>query len=216
MSENRNHYYSPEYMRPERLQAYIDQVRTIRSFTDPDDKILEIGIGNGYLSNVLKNYYCYSVTTLDVNQDLQPDLCADITASDFRLAEKYDIGLCFEVLEHLNWQDLSLAISNLTRHIRKFLLVSVPDTNFFVQSKLNVLWLKLTPLNLTLTIPRFLNNKQTIGKGHQWEIGIYQGDDRVTHRKLISDIFGSTNVVSDYRGREFPGHHFFIIKGQAK
>jgi len=215
MQEKKDHYFSAEYMRPERLQAYIDQIRTINLFVSPKDEILEIGVGNGYLANILKNHYHYSVTTLDFNEELRPDLLMDITQEDFNLKKKYDVGLCFEVLEHISWPKLPQAISNLAGSVRKNLIISVPDANFFVQMKLIMLWLKLTPLNLTITIPRFFNNKKTIGFGHEWEIGIRRQKSRTTASILISDVIKRENLITHYRGREFPGHHFFVIKGLA-
>lgn len=202
-------------MRPERLQAYIDQIRTINSFVSPKDEILEIGVGNGYLAYILRNYYGYSVTTLDFNKELDPDLVMDITQEDFDLKKTYDVALCFEVLEHISWGKLTQVLSNLTNSVKKYLIISVPDANFFIQMKLNLLWLKLTPLNFTITIPRIIRNKKTIGFGHEWEIGNYYQKRRITDRIFISEIIKKEKLIKHYRGREFPGHHFFVIKRMA-
>ncbi len=215
MIEKREHYYNRQYMRRERLLAYVDQISSITRYADNEDTILEIGKGNGYLSHFLTTYLNHPVTTVDISPELEPHICADITSPDFELKHIYDIGLCFEVLEHLPWEEISPATQNLRRYVKKYAILSVPDTNFFIQPRLTVLGLRYRPFSSTLSIPRWFRNKKTFGKNHLWEIGIYNGESRITPRKLIREVFGEESLIEHFRGREFPGHHFFVLKGMG-
>jgi SAM-dependent methyltransferase len=212
MSE-KEHYFDPKYMRRERLLAYIDQISAILKYTQRTDSILEVGKGNGYLSHFISVYLKMELKSLDISPELQPDYCGDISHKDLSLPDKFDIGLCFEVLEHIPLARVPVAVANLKNHVRKYIIFSVPDTNFFIQMKMNILWLLYTPLSLTFSVARLMANRKTLGLGHQWEIGIRQGNQRVTKNRLLKHVLHDFEVLEDFRGREFPGHHFFIIRG---
>ncbi len=213
--EEKQHYFNQTYMRRERLQAYIDQIDAVNRFGTDSRTFLEIGKGNGYLSHVLTSYYSRTVKTVDIDPALKPDYLLDISSPEFSLPETFDIALCFEVLEHVPWDSLPLAVDNMLRYVRNYLIVSVPDANFFAQAKMNLFWLLFTPLSFTISIPRFMKNRTTLGSDHQWEIGIQKAGKPVRKQDLIRDIFGEKNLADDYRGREFAGHHFFILRGKA-
>jgi 2-polyprenyl-3-methyl-5-hydroxy-6-metoxy-1,4-benzoquinol methylase len=212
----KNHYFNREYMRSERLLSYIDQLAVLSKFSIHSDTILEVGKGNGYLSHFIQTYFDQTVKTVDIVSDLTPDFCADISSSEFALPEIFDIGICFEVMEHIEWERLDIVVANLRKYVKKYLIISVPDANFFLQFKINRFLFKYIPLNLTVSIPRFLKNKSTIVNSHFWEIGIYNSKRRITDKILISEVLGIGNVLSHYRGRHFPGHHFFVLKGNAR
>ena len=203
-------------MRSERLLSYIDQFAVLSKLSTSPDTILEVGKGNGYFSHFVQTYFNQTVNTVDIVPELKPDFCADISSREFALAKTFDIGVCFEVMEHIEWDRLNIVVENLRKHIKKYLIISVPDANFFLQFKVNRLFLKYIPLNFTLSIPRFIRNKNTIVDSHCWEIGIYHSQRRITSEILINEVFQFENVLSHHRGRYFPGHHFFVLKGAAK
>jgi hypothetical protein len=212
----KNHYFNREYMRSERLLSYIDQLTVLSKFSIHSDTILEVGKGNGYFSHFIQTYFNQTVRTVDIVPELKPDYCVDISSKEFILPTTFDIGVCFEVMEHIEWERLGIVVDNLRKYVKKYLIISVPDANFFLQFKINRLLFKYIPLNLTVSIPRFLKNRSTIVNSHFWEIGIYHSNRRITNKILISEVLGIENVLSHYRGRHFPGHHFFVLKGNAR
>jgi len=212
----KNHYFNREYMRSERLLSYIDQLAVLSKFSIHSDTILEVGKGNGYFSHFIQTYFNQTVRTVDIVPELKPDYCVDISSKEFILPTTFDIGVCFEVMEHIEWERLGIVVDNLRKYVKKYLIISVPDANFFLQFKINRLLFKYIPLNLTVSIPRFLKNRSTIVNSHFWEIGIYHSNRRITNKILISEVLGIENVLSHYRGRHFPGHHFFVLKGNAR
>lgn len=211
----KDHYFNREYMRSERLLSYIDQLAVLSKFSIPSDTILEVGKGNGYFSHFVQTYFNQTVKTVDIVPELKPDFCVDISSSEFTLPMTFDIGVCFEVMEHIKWDQLNIVVENLRKYVRKYLIISVPDANFFFQFKLNRLFLKYIPLNLTFSIPRFIRNKKPVVDSHFWEIGINHSQRKITSKFLIDEVFGGENVLSHHRGRHFPGHHFFVLKGSA-
>ena len=212
----KNHYFNREYMRSERLLSYIDQLAVLSKFSIHSDTILEVGKGNGYFSHFIQTYFNQTVRTVDIVPELKPDYCVDISSKEFILPTTFDIGVCFEVMEHIEWERLGIVVDNLRKYVKKYLIISVPDANFFLQFNINRFLFKYIPLNLTVSIPRFLKNRSTIVNSHFWEIGIYHSNRRITNKILISEVLGIENVLSHYRGRHFPGHHFFVLKGNAR
>jgi 2-polyprenyl-3-methyl-5-hydroxy-6-metoxy-1,4-benzoquinol methylase len=213
---SKEHYCNREYMRPERLLSYIDQLAIISKLSEPSDKILEVGKGNGYLSHYVSIYFNQSVKTVDIVSDLNPDFCVDISSREFSLPEIFDNGICFEVIEHIEWEKLSTVVENLRKYVRKYLIISIPEANFILQFKIKRLFFKYIPLNLTLSILRFLRNKKSILTGHFWEIRIFCSKRKITGNILINEIFGTQNIRSHYRERYFPGHHFIVLEESAR
>lgn len=214
--DRKEHYWDEQYLQPGRLLAYLDQISLLRRFSQPYQEILEVGKGNGYFSDFVQNYLKRSIYTVDILPELNPDFCQDIGNIQFELPRTFDVGVCFEVLEHLSWERLKNAVHNLQKYVLRNILISVPDTNFFLQLNLNRLFWKYIRLNFTFSVPRLINNKSPIGKSHVWEIGIFHQNRRISANILIKEVFGISNVVWHGRGRYFPGHHFFVLKGAAK
>jgi len=209
-------YLGDDYMRRERLLAYVDQITVTRDWSLPSDTILEIGKGNGYFSDFMKRYLGRPIITLDYDQSLNPDIVANIVSSDFLLPQKFEVATCFEVLEHIPFEKLPRIIENILTYIRKVMIISVPNTNFFIQLRLNYLFLRYAPYCLTLSFTRFFKYEKTLGKGHYWEIGMKTRKIRITPKIVIEEVFGGRqNVICYFRGREFPGYHYFILKGRG-
>jgi hypothetical protein len=88
------------------------------------DRLLEIGIGNGSLTDALRRRRL-NVVTADFDQALRPDVVADVRALPFE-DDSFAGVLAFEVLEHLPWDDLPKALSEL-RRVAPWSVVSVPN-----------------------------------------------------------------------------------------
>jgi 2-polyprenyl-3-methyl-5-hydroxy-6-metoxy-1,4-benzoquinol methylase len=86
------------------------------------DNILEIGIGNGLLGKYLRDQG-YRVTTLDHDPRLEPDIAASVLDLPLK-DESFDVVACFEVLEHLPFEAVPQALSELRRVSRQSVLIS--------------------------------------------------------------------------------------------
>lgn len=78
----------------------------------PRSKVLCIGAAGGITSRIQEYAIAcnWQIITVDINQDLNPNLCIDICKDPIGLSE-YDAVLCYEVLEHL--YSPNAAISNI-------------------------------------------------------------------------------------------------------
>ncbi|MHA1834506.1 MAG: class I SAM-dependent methyltransferase, partial [Candidatus Baldrarchaeia archaeon] len=86
-----NHYFVLSYDSKERFISYWHQINELTQLKP--SSILEIGIGNGLVSNYLKQRG-YNVTTMDIDPRLNPDVAASIDRIPFT-DESFDVVACF-------------------------------------------------------------------------------------------------------------------------
>jgi hypothetical protein len=116
-------YDSWAYNSKERLCSFwhqTDEVRRLQAST-----VVEVGIGNGMVAQWLRDRQV-SVTTVDIDPELNPDICAsvlDLPMDD----DSFDVALCCEVLEHLPFEQVVPALRELGRVARTAVVFSAPD-----------------------------------------------------------------------------------------
>jgi len=71
MKTAREHYFNDSYDTKERFISYLHQINEVISLSPK--KVLEIGIGNGFVSRYLRGKVL-DVTTLDIVQELKPNV----------------------------------------------------------------------------------------------------------------------------------------------
>jgi len=108
------------------------------------DSILDVGCGEGFTLNRLKEHEIgsklegleYSKDAIELGKKTYPDI--KITqGSVYELPYKdnsFDLVLCTEVLEHLDKPEI--ALKELVRVSKKYLVISVPNEPFFMFAQL--------------------------------------------------------------------------------
>lgn len=211
-----------------KLQSYIMQIY-LSLYTNPK-KVLEIGVGEGFVSHVLKKYY--DLKTVDVDQNLNPDIMLDISNLEQfnRFTDnEFDLIIICEVLEHVPFNLFEPILISLKRITKKYVLVSLPNQNHF----LNLILYKrgfdkriFYPINQFLKC--FLYQFNKIGKllcqkhyrikkrplkfnkqnEHYWEIGIGQYSEELIKKKIRNHFI----IEKEIRLRQNTYHHFFLLK----
>lgn len=204
---DKNLYFNPDYLHLGRMAAYSYQFSEIVKLKPKS--ILEIGIGNGLVSFLLKKAG-FSVTTLDFDPSLKPDITASVTNIPCP-NNSFDIVACFEVLEHLPYEDFSKALTEIYRVLGEYAILSMPDCNRSYRFAIQIP--KLGEFRKLMKLPRVKPPKHTFGGEHHWEIG----KDGYPLSRIISDIkrvgFG---VEKTFRLFENPYHRFFKLKRAGK
>jgi len=131
-------YFTPRYCSPKRLASYGHQLQEVSRLKP--ESVLEIGIGNGIVAGLMKS--CgYAVTTLDHDASLGPDVVASVTSVPLE-DDVVDVVLCCEVLEHLPYEQVSMALSEIRRVSSKFAVLSVPDRGRYCRVDVKLPFLK--------------------------------------------------------------------------
>jgi SAM-dependent methyltransferase len=163
-------HYAGKYDNVPRFVSYFCQIELIRKFKP--DNVLEIGIGNKTVVNYLRQAGV-QVTSCDFDEALGPDHVGDIRALPFSNAS-YDVVSACEVIEHIPWDDVDLALSEIHRVSRKYVLMSIPyySAGFELIIKLPLInkIFKTPFIRLYLIIPYFFMPAKFDGQ-HYWEMG---------------------------------------------
>jgi len=200
-------HYAGEYVACARLHSFAHQLRAV--LEQQPARVLEVGIGPGIVTESLRRLGV-EVWTLDVNPQLEPDVCASVT--DIPLEDKcVDATLCCQVLEHLPFEQAQVAWRELSRITRRAMVMSLPDVSRHVE--LTVAAPKLGRRRLTFSPPRLRPRVIDPGRlelmGHHWEIG-YRGYGLRAVRRAIE--YCGWNIRRTWRVPELSWHRFFLLQ----
>lgn len=195
-------HYGSGYDHRRRFVSYwnqIDQVRQARP-----SRLLEIGIGNGFVSRYLREHG-FSTHTVDFDERLRPDTIASVTDLPFE-SGSFDVACCFETLEHLPWDQFVPSLRELSRVASRKVLVSLPDVTPYVRFRLGYQFFR-SLVDLSRDYPALFPKEHEFDGQHYWEIG--------KKGSRLSDVKGAMSsaglvVLSTHRDYEDPFHRFFV------
>jgi ubiquinone/menaquinone biosynthesis C-methylase UbiE len=197
-----DHYYIDSYDSKARFCSYWHQINEIIKLRA--NKILEIGIGNGFVSEYLKKRKL-NVITIDIDQHLQPDIVGNIVKLPFK-SNYFDSLICYEVLEHLPYVNFHDALLEINRVTNKFVTLSLPDINPTLRCFIK--FPKFNEIRICIPIKRFITSIHKNGGDHYWEIG----KKGYSLNKIIADIRSAGfKIEKTYRVFENPYHRFFLL-----
>ena len=198
---------------------------------------MEIGVGNGTVAAVLRARG-FDVTTVDFDPNLNPDITADIRSLPIE-DSSFDTAIAAEILEHLPWNDVGTALSELRRVVRRGAVVSVPNVRkaFAVTASIPHPFHVVRMLLRRRILVRdalwalLLSEGFKGGKGNvrriaeidvrrrRWHPHKFDGEHYWMLGKRGSDVedlvtlIGESGfrIVRDFRVVENPYHHFFVL-----
>lgn len=193
-------YFSPQYCHPGRMASYGYQIR--ETLNCKPKNLLEIGIGNGVVAYVIKNFGV-SVTTLDTNRELKPDIVGSVI--DMPLPDQsFDLVICCEILEHLHYDEFESALAEIHRVTRRFLILSLPDSTRYYRVEFRLPKIRC---KYSRDVPFRKPKKHEFDGEHYWEIGKagYSLD------KICNSIAKTGfSIEKTYRIWENPYHRMFV------
>lgn len=196
-----SHYDFRQYVDKARWASYWHQVDEIVACKP--ETVLEIGGGGGILRSILR---CLGIRaeTADVDPDLLPDHIASVTALPFP-DNSYDLIACFQVLEHLPFEQFTAAASELARVSRRHVILSLPNAAILYS-----IVFRLPKIGFRrIDIPKpFVGLQQHRFNGeHYWELG----KRGFPPERIVSALEqAGLNVVRTFRVPENSYHQFFI------
>jgi len=203
---DRSVYEALVYESGRRLTSYHYQISKIVEGIQPGTRVLNVGMGAGfvkwYLKNRLKLEFDYY--DLDIDGLLQPDFIGSVESIPVE-SSSLDVVLCCQVLEHLTYVSFDGALSEISRVLvpnGKFVL-SLPNGGFYIKVELRLpkfAMKKLMPLSF-MQLRHHPNASQ-----HYWELD-RKGTSVKKVRNKILDYF---NIEHEDRLFDNPYHHFFI------
>lgn len=160
-----NIYFNKSYDSKGRFISYWHQVDEIIKLSP--EKVLEIGIGNGFVSKYLKERGIH-ILTMDIDRRLNPDIVGNITTIPFE-NRSFDLIACYKILEHLPYEKFYKIISEIFCISKSCAILSLPDTN--IVCRLNVQIPKIGEIKkLIPLLPQLRQLLHKFDGQHYWEI----------------------------------------------
>ena len=198
----RSHYEGKAYRSQERWNSYWHQISLVRR-ANPKT-LLEVGVWEGVVAREL-TATGVAVTTIDIAEDLHPDIVGSITSLPFP-DKSFDAVLAAEILEHIQFGDVSQALRELSRVVRHSVIISVPHPGYVFS--LIMKFPLLSRISLFAQIP-FFWQKHCFNGEHYWELGKYGYS--VFHFEKLAEEAGLALVTYEAHADD-PGHRFFYFK----
>ena len=173
-------------------ELYWMQQNFMKDIISIEDEMLEVGVGTGFCSNYLKSKG-YSVTTLDIDENKNPDIAGNIV--DYEFTKEFDYILAYEVLEHIPFKYLKNTLRKLRTNCRKGLFISIPEYYPVVFSlKLKIPKIKL--IEYSFSLPRFIFYRKKLSSHHHWEVNSSQETKLENIIKLFSECgFSQVKII---------------------
>lgn len=197
-------YFSDNYFAFPQMTSFIEQIWLVRELKPAT--VLEIGKGNGFVSNFLKSMGI-SVLTYDINPNLEPDIVGSIDDLEKHFPKHtFDLVLCAEVLEHMPFEEFEKHIRLISK-ICNYFVITLPSSKKMlinVQSFIKIPKIKYKLIGFCLTI-----RSKKIAKEHHWEL-----DSSIkTKYKNVIKIFSMYYDIKKYgRFRFHPYHNYFVLQ----
>ena len=198
---DRSNYDFNKYAFEGRFVSYYWQLKEVLSL-EPQS-VLEVGVGDKVLGSCIKNNTSVSYTSVDVAEDLHPDVVGSVLNLPF-VDKSFDVVCAFEVLEHLPFDQFDRALAELARVARTHVVISLPHFGPMFSFSLKVPFLP----HLRFAHKIQFSKKHIFNGQHYWEIG-KRGYPTSLIRKKLS-VYGE--IMRDFVPFGSPYHHFFVLK----
>ncbi|PIT86239.1 MAG: methyltransferase type 11 [Candidatus Magasanikbacteria bacterium CG10_big_fil_rev_8_21_14_0_10_43_6] len=160
----REHYGRGSYRSQDRWNSYWHQLDLVRSCSP--QSVLEVGIGEGVVARELRTAGIKTIT-LDIAEDLNPDVLGSVTDIPLDTAS-VDLVLAAEIIEHIRFEDVPHALSEIARVCRNDAIISIPHPGYIFELSFKI---PLLPrITLFTKMPFFWKTHQFDGQ-HYWELG---------------------------------------------
>jgi len=197
-----SHYEFNRYMDQKRWASLWHQLDEILQMKPK--KVLEIGTGTGVLGALLK-HYGVDYFSVDIDPELRPDYVAPVT--DLPLEDNsFDVVACFQVLEHLPFDQFSFAIRELVRVSRDRLVISLPDAKTLWSYRFYIP--KKGMVQIDLPRPRLRPKKHVFDGEHYWEINTLGFPINKISQAIKEN---GANIIKNYRSPDNTYHRFFVL-----
>lgn len=198
---DKSHYEFGKYGFEGRFVSYYWQLKEVLDLHPTS--VLEVGVGDKVFGNFIKDNTTVAYTSVDVAEDLKPDTVGSILALPFD-NKSVDVACAFEVLEHLPYEQVPQAVSELARVARTHVVISVPHFGPMLSFGLKVPFIPRIQVALKLPYPK----QHRFNGQHYWELG-KQGYPPSRLRELLSK---HGKVVREHVPFNSEYHHFFVIE----
>lgn len=177
-------HYDSAYLGADFVRMFSYQKQIAMAVRDLKPKrVLVVGVGDGLVVDALRRGGI-EVITLDICEELNPDLVANVSCIPLP-DRSVNVAICCQVLEHIPFDKINAAMQELGRVASNRIIVSVPDQRRYIGGRLSIFGRKYA---FELSPPRFrgltFESWRLETMGHYWEVGFREWPVSVVKRAL--------------------------------
>jgi ubiquinone/menaquinone biosynthesis C-methylase UbiE len=196
-------YSFKNYSNQTRWASYWHQIDEI--FNCKPNSILEIGIGDSFLSCYIKNHTKIEYASLDKAKEACPDILGSVENIPLN-DESVDLVCAFEILEHLPYEQFETSLKEIFRVTRKNAIISLPYWGRHFSFEFRLPYFKKIRWQYKLNI---FPIKHAFDGEHYWEIG-KEGYPLIKIKKNI--VEAGFSIKKDFLAFYSPYHYFFVLE----
>jgi SAM-dependent methyltransferase len=195
-------YYNEHYFTEKQLYSLSAQINSIYKLKPSN--ILEIGKGNGFVSDFLRKAG-YSVTTFDINPSLNPDIVGDVMELDKHFPNgEFSLVTCSEVLEHIPFKYFRKALSLIANVSKQHVFLTLPRCQrIFLDFRF---WINLKGFPLIEKSIFLASAKRRILAEHHWEVDSCKSTKKKEIIKVLEEYF----CINYFKRFKLNPYHQFI------
>lgn len=187
-----------------RVQAYIRYCDYLKSIL-PKDEIKYLQLRGTGMFKQMASSLGINVKTVDIDPDLNPDYVASVTDLPFS-DNSFDVALAFQVLEHLSYEEFSVALQELKRITKDHIIISLPDAKTLWRYSFHIP--KIGEKNIYIKKPIFKKPEHVFDGEHYWEIS----KKGYPLSRILNDFKAcGLKLTKTYRVPENTYHRFFVL-----
>jgi ubiquinone/menaquinone biosynthesis C-methylase UbiE len=169
--------------------------------------VLEIGIGNGFVSSYLRASGI-EVVTFDINESLSPTVVGNILEIEKHFDENsFDLILCAEVLEHIPFEHFESIIGKLQKISKKNMVLTIPRSMRIILDlvlRLKIPFIPYIEKSIFLTL-----RSSEVADIHHWQVDFKEGFKLKDINRIIEKKF---KILKSYSEKGNRTHQFFILE----
>ncbi len=209
---SKDHYFFETYSSERRYISYYHQVKQVLNLVAQHNlkKILITGKGDGVVPKILEAYsellnLGLTIHTFDFAEYLRPSHLGELIDIDQIVAEKYDIIVSCQILEHIPLKEADQVLTKMKK-VSRFVIMSVPYKAITVRGSFKMP--VLPELVFCIKVPLIRSSGEMVDERHYWELG---ATISVKKYKERLKSFGYS-ILDSYMMKKHGNIYFFIIQ----
>ncbi len=209
---HQDYYKFSEYVSLDRFNTYWFQINEVLNL-EPKT-VAEIGVGTGVVKYLVEGFGV-PVTTIDINENLKPDVVSPITSAATALkGQTFDVVLCSRVFHHIPFGDVESALDNIWSLSAKHavLVLAAEDFRLYTALRLTSKREKFFSLPIPLFVKRMVLKATKASSSYYyniWKINSSQATRKAHIDALIGKRF---SILKSYPVPKNHGHVIYVLE----
>lgn len=209
---HQDYYKFSEYVSLDRFNTYWFQINEVLDLQPKS--VAEIGVGTGVVKYLVEGFGV-PVTTIDINENLNPDVVAPITAAASALkGQTFDVVLCSRVFHHIPFADVESALENIQKLSSNYavLVLAAEDFRIYTALRLTSKREKFFSLPIPLFLKRLILKATKASSSYYYNIWKVNSSSETRKSHVDALIEKRFSIIKSYPVPKNHGHIIYILK----